>query len=58
MEKLSAYPNIKKLDVHYHYMSEKMAEQLEGLPLEVDVSERNEPDEYKGEIYMNAMLTE
>lgn len=58
LEKLSAYPNIKKLDVHYHYMSEKMAEQLEGLPLEVDVSERNEPDEYKGEIYMNAMLTE
>lgn len=58
LEKLPSYPNIKKLDVHYHYLSDEMAGKLEGLPLEVDVSEKNEPDEYKGEIYMNAMLTE
>lgn len=58
LEKLPAYPNIRKLDVHYHYMSEEMANKLQTLPMEADVSERNEPDEYKGNIYMNAMLTE
>ena len=35
-----------------------MAEKLKNLPMEVDVSEINEPDEYRGEIYRNAMLTE
>lgn len=58
LEKLPSYPNIKKLDVHYHYLTDDMAGKLEGMPMEVDVSEKNEPDEYKGEIYMNAMLTE
>lgn len=58
LERLPAYPNIKKLDVHYHYMSDQMAEELEKLPMEVDVSEGEEPEEYDGEIYRNAMLTE
>lgn len=58
LEKIPGYPNIKKLDVHYHYLSDKMVEQLKKLPIEVDVSEPNEPDEYHGRIYMNAMLTE
>ncbi len=58
LEKIPEYPNIKKLDVHYHYLSDKMVEQLKKLPIEVDVSEPNEPDEYHGRIYMNAMLTE
>lgn len=58
LEKIPAYSNIKKLDVHYHYMSEKIANKLKALPIEVDVSASNEPDEYDGEIYMNAMLTE
>ncbi len=58
LEQLPSYPNIKKLDVHYHYLSDDMAGKLEGLPIEVDISEKNEPDEYRGEIYMNAMLTE
>ncbi|MEY8337766.1 STM4015 family protein [Lachnospiraceae bacterium 62-35] len=58
LEKLPSYPNVKKLDVHYHYMSEAMTAKVESLSLEVDASEPNEPDEYRGEIYMNAMLTE
>lgn len=58
LEKLPQYPNIKVLDVHYHYMSDDMAEKLKALPMEVDVSEANEPEEYHGEIWMNAMLTE
>ena len=35
-----------------------MVKKLEALPLEVDASEKNEPEEYKGEIWMDAMLTE
>ena len=56
--KLPSYPNVKVLDVHYHYMSEEMEEKLKALPIEVDTSESNEPEEYRGEIWMNAMLTE
>lgn len=58
LEALPKLPNVKKLDVHYHYMSDEMEEKLKKLPITVDVSEKNEPDEYKGTIYMNAMLTE
>ncbi len=58
LEMLPQFPNIKVLDVHYHYMSEDMVKKLEALPLEVDASEKNEPEEYKGEIWMDAMLTE
>ena len=58
LETLPSYPNIKTLDVHYHYMSEEMEEKLKALPIEVDTSESNEPEEYRGEIWMNAMLTE
>lgn len=58
LEKLPKYSNIRKLDVHYHYMSKEMADKLQTLSMEVDASERNEPDEYRGQIYMNAMLTE
>lgn len=58
LEKLPQFPNIKKLDVHYNYLSEEMVEKLEGLPVEIDASESEEAEEYHGEIYMNAMLTE
>lgn len=58
LEKLPAFSNVKVLDVHYHYMSEDMVKKLEGLSIEVDASEPNEPEEYRGEIWMNAMLTE
>lgn len=57
-DRLPSYPNIKVLDVHYHYMSEEMEKKLQALPLEADTSEANEPEEYRGEIWMNAMLTE
>ncbi len=57
-DKLPSYPNVKVLDVHYHYMSEEMEKKLKALPLEADTSEANEPEEYRGEIWMNAMLTE
>ncbi len=58
LEEIPKWPNIKNLDIHYNYLSDQMADKLEELPLTVDASERNEPDVYDGDIYMNAMLTE
>ncbi len=58
LQKLPEYPNIKNLDIHYHYLSNEMVDKLQGLPVSVDVSEQNEPDVYDGDVYMNAMLTE
>lgn len=58
LEKLPQYGNIKKLDVHYHFMTEAMEKQLRELSLEVDASDRNKPSSYRGETYMYAMLTE
>ena len=58
LEAMPKWPNVKKLDLHYHYLSDEMAQSLEELPLTVDVDEQNEPDDYDGCIYMNAMLTE
>lgn len=58
LDKLPEYPNVKVLDIHYHYLSEGMVKKLKGLSVDVDASEPNEPERYKGEIWMNAMLTE
>lgn len=58
LEKIPAYPNVKVLDLHYHYLTDEMMERLGELPVELDVTEQNEPDEYHGDIWMNAMLTE
>lgn len=58
LEKIPEWPNIKKLDLHYNYLSDEMAKKLEELPIEVDISEQEEVEEYDGEIYINAMLTE
>ncbi len=47
-----------KLDVHYHYLSDDMMAALKNLPLEVDVSEQEQADEWNGKLWYNAMLTE
>lgn len=58
LKELPKWPNVKKLDIHYHYLSDEMVEKLEMLPIEIDASEGNEEEEYDGDIYRNAMLTE
>ena len=58
LQKLPQYDNIKRLDVHYNFMSEKLIKRLEELPISVDASDRNEMHHYRGESYMYAMLTE
>ena len=58
LEKIPELPNIEKLDLHYHYLSDEMMEKLENLPLAVDVSEQEEADKWDGKLWYNAMLTE
>ncbi len=58
LEKIPEWKNIKKLDLHYHFLSDEMAEKLEGLPIEVDVSEGNGLCEDEDYYCMHAMLTE
>lgn len=61
LEKIPQFSNIKKLDLHYHYLSDEMVRKLrrlKNLPVDIDLSEQEEAEEWHGEIYMNAMLTE
>ncbi len=58
VEKLPAYPNIQLLDIHHHYLTDQAVESLRQLPMEIDVSDQNEVEVYRGEVWMNAMLTE
>lgn len=58
LETVPQYPNLEKLDMHYHFMTKDMVKKLQALPVEVDASDANQPDEYDGEIYLYAMLTE
>lgn len=63
LQKLPDYANIKKLDLHYHYMSDEMMKKLEKFAkeqsIELDVSEQEEPYESGDEeLFYSAMLTE
>ena len=58
LDKFPEFPNVKYLDVHYHFLSDEMMKKLEALPIEVDTDEQNEPDEWDDEVYYYPMLTE
>lgn len=59
LDKLPTYPNIKKLNVEYHFLSQEMMEKLENLAgVEVNVEDQQEADEFDGEIICYPMLTE
>lgn len=59
LEKVPDYPNIKELNLEYHYLSDGMMKKLEDLSgVEVNVDDQQEADEYKGEVYYYPMLTE
>lgn len=58
LEVIPRFPNIKKLDLHHHYLSTEMMEKLGKLSVELDVSDQNTEDVYDGEVYRYAMLTE
>lgn len=58
LEEIPKHANIKSLDLEYHYMSDKMMKKLSALPIEVNVDDQQEDDEYDGEIYRYPLLTE
>lgn len=59
LEKLPGYPNIKYLDLEYHFLSDAMMKKLSKLEgIKVDVDDQQEAEEYDGDIYYYPMLTE
>lgn len=58
LDQLPQFPNVKYLDVHYHYMTDEMMKKLKAMSIEVDMEEQNEPDEWDGDLYYYPMLTE
>lgn len=51
--------HLEKLDLFHHYLTPDMQEKLKAaLPITINLAEAQEPDDYDGHIYMNAMYTE
>lgn len=58
LDNVSRFPKLQKLDLHHHFLSDQMMKKLTALSIEVDVSEQNEADDYNGELYYYALITE
>jgi hypothetical protein len=58
LDNISMFKNLDKLDLTYHYLSEKMMENLKNTGINVILDEPNDAEEYDGEIYYFPMLTE
>lgn len=55
---LKKYPGLEMVDLHYHYLSDKMMKRLHRLEMEINTQEQREADNYHGKIYYYPMLTE
>jgi hypothetical protein len=53
-----AVRGLKKLDLHHHFCSDEMMAKLKALPLEVDVDDREAPDEWDGEEHRYVSVSE
>ena len=53
-----AVARLEKLDVHHHFCSEEMTAKLQSLSVEVDASERMEPDVYDDEVWRYVAITD
>ena len=51
-------PKLDKLDLHHHFLSEDMMARLQALPLTINVEDRQEAEEYDGEIYRYVAVSE
>ena len=58
LDTIGNYPNVEMLDLHRHYLSDEMMKKLQELSIAVDLEEQETPDEYRGEVYYYAGLTE
>lgn len=50
--------HLKLIDMHFNYLSKEMKKRLKELPVKIDMSETEEPDEYDGELWYYPMITE
>lgn len=46
-----AIARLEKLIIAHHYISEDVQKRLESLPIETEISDRQQADEYDGEVY-------
>ena len=53
-----AIKSLRKLDLHYHFMSPKTAARFASLGIEVDVSDQQAPDSYDGEEHRYVAVSE
>lgn len=53
-----AVSRLEKLDVHHHFCSEEMTAKLQSLSIEVDASERKEPESYNDEAWRYVAVSE
>lgn len=58
LDNLEKYPELEMIDLHYHYLSDKMIKHLHKLEPEINTQEQQEADNYHGELYYYPMLTE
>jgi len=58
LDALPSYPNIKEVNLEWHYMSDSMMEKLSKLDADIDLDDQQEADEDDGEIYRYPFLTE
>lgn len=59
LDELPDYPNVKELNLEFHYLSDDMMKKLEQLSgVDVNVDDPQEPDDYSGEPWYYPMLTE
>jgi hypothetical protein len=49
---------LQRLDLHHHYLSEAMMDRLVALPIEVDVSDRKQAEDHRGETYRSVFASE
>ncbi|NJM66455.1 MAG: hypothetical protein HC851_12760 [Acaryochloris sp. RU_4_1] len=50
--------NLEYLDLHHHFLSAEMMTRLQDLPFAVNVKDRQEPEEYDGEIWRYVAVSE
>ena len=60
LKKLPELKNLKKLDLSYNYLSDEMKDKLTAAApgVEMDLSDSQEAEEWDGELWLNAMVTE
>jgi hypothetical protein len=53
-----AIKRLKKLDIHHHFVSKELVEALQGLGIEVDAGDQQEPQEWGGEAHRFISVSE